>query len=106
MPEGLTQDNTLVIIGDKDAVLGFRALGFKVYALSEAEEFEKVLDGLVSSNAGICLVQENLYRKHLELINSYRKLTLPIFIPFAKDAKMDLLEEIVKDIRIRATGAL
>jgi vacuolar-type H+-ATPase subunit F/Vma7 len=106
MPEELTRDNTFVIMGEEDLVIGFGALGFKVYALKEPGEFQDALEEVVREKAGICLVQENFYVQEQEKINSYKKLPLPIFIPFAKDVKTDLLESIVKDIRIRATGAL
>lgn len=97
----MPEENNLVILGDEDVVLGFRALGFKIYTA----EFEKALDEIVEAKTGICLVQDNIYKQQEEKINSLRRLALPIFIPFTKDSRLDLLDSIVKDIRIRATGA-
>jgi hypothetical protein len=38
-------------------------------------------------------------------MSAYKKLTTPVFIPFAKDGRMSVLAEILKSIRIKATGA-
>jgi len=104
MPD-LSKENTFLVLGEEDVVLGFSALGFKVVALKEPQELAAAIDEAVKSAAGICLVQDNFYLAQEEKINSYRKLPLPIFIPFSRDAKVDLLKNIVRDIRIRATGA-
>ena len=104
MPD-LSKENTFLVLGEEDLVLGFSALGFKVVALKEPQELAAAIDEAVKSGAGICLVQDNFYLAQEEKINSYRKLPLPIFIPFSRDTKVDLLKNIVRDIRIRATGA-
>lgn len=94
----------LAIIGDEDMILGFQALGFKIYPLKDQPEFKTILDEIVRTNTAICLVQDNIYRMQQDQINEYRKLPFPIFIPFSKIAKTDLLESIIKDIRLKATG--
>jgi vacuolar-type H+-ATPase subunit F/Vma7 len=122
MPEETHLDKPLGVIGDEDAVAVFKALGFKVYPVrnltsdgkiiisngvntaKEPQEFSAILDKAVSEKVAICLVQDNLYQALESQINSYRHLALPIFIPFAKDAKMALLDNLVKNIRLRATG--
>lgn len=104
MPSEAHLEKPFAIVGDEDVVLGFRALGFKVYAIKELEEFSKVLDEVVSQGPAVCLVQDNIYRALEDQINSYKNLALLIFIPFTKDAKTALLDQIVKDIRLRATG--
>jgi vacuolar-type H+-ATPase subunit F/Vma7 len=105
MPEELIKDNALAVMGDSDAVMGFQALGFKVYAFKEIREFASALEEIVNDKTGICLVQDGLYSALKDKINDYKNLALPIFIPFSKGAGTDLLDNIVKDIRIRATGA-
>lgn len=98
-------ERPLAIIGDEDIVLGFKALGFKVYPIKESEQLDTTLDEIVTGEIAICLVQEDIYKARLDKIDSFRNLAQPIFIPFDKFAKMSLLETIVKDIRLRATGA-
>jgi len=104
MPEETLLDKGLVVIGDEDAILGFKALGFKVYSLKERGEFDAVLAEVVDKKDAVCLVQEDIYLAAKDQINNYRDLPIPIFIPFAKNAGMSLLERMVKDIRLRATG--
>lgn len=104
MPDGLIKENALVIIGEEDLVLGFRALGFKTYVVKKPEDSQVALDECVANSAAICLVQENIYQKEEDQIKSYKNLAFPIFIPFSKDDQAGLLDNIVRDIRLRATG--
>lgn len=105
MPENLSLENPLVIIGDADVVLGFSALGFQVYPLREPSEFKSVLAEVVRHKIGICLLQDNIYENAKDQIESFKGLALPVFIPFSKTKKADLLESLIKDIRLKATGA-
>ena len=103
-PENLSLENPFVIIGDEDTILGFKALGFKAYSVRRG--FNALIDEVVRNNTAICLVQGDVYRANKTEIEKYNHLPLPIFIPFSPDAKADLLDGIVKDIRRRATGKI
>lgn len=105
MPEELHSDNPLAIIGEEDIVSGFKGLGFKPYAIKEPREFKIALDEVMSQKPAICLVQDNIYQEQEAQIKSYKNLALPVFIPFAKDGSTDLLNNIIKNIRLRAIGA-
>ncbi|MDD5004986.1 MAG: V-type ATP synthase subunit F [Candidatus Omnitrophica bacterium] len=97
-------EKKLAIAGHEDIVTGFKALGFNVYPVKEAEDFKKALEEIVQQNSAVCLVQDDIYRAAEAEINNYKHLAFPIFIPFAKDFKMNSLDTIVKDLRLRATG--
>ena len=105
MPENNSAQNALAIIGDEDIVLGFQALGFKVFAVKEPGDYNVALQEAVQQRAAVCLVQDNIYNAAEELIKNYQSLPLPVFIPFSKSEKTDLLDAMVKDIRLKATGA-
>ncbi|HOX54084.1 MAG: V-type ATP synthase subunit F [Candidatus Omnitrophica bacterium] len=105
MPEELL-NNKIAVVGDEDLVLGFEALGFNIYPLKKPEDFKSVIEKLIESNITICLIQDSIYNANIEKINSFRQLTLPVFVPFSKDANSILLDNILKDIRLKATGAL
>jgi vacuolar-type H+-ATPase subunit F/Vma7 len=96
----------LVIFGAEDVILGFKALGFHVYAVKDATELKAVLPAAVEGGAIVCLVEENLYQGVLPDISRYKNLPWPIFIPFSRDAKTDLLDKLVKEIRLKATGVV
>lgn len=104
MPEEDTLPNSLAIVGSEDLVLGFRALGFKVYPAQDKEQVEAALAESAHKGCAVCLVQEELYSLAKESIDSFRDSSLPIFVPFTKDYRTELLDRIVKDIRLRATG--
>ena len=104
MPEE-TLKNPLGIIGEEDIVRGFSALGFKTYTLTQPQEFKLILEEIRQKNILVCLVEDNIYAAVKEQISAYEKLAFPVFIPLAKSAKTDLLDDIAKEIRLRATGA-
>lgn len=105
MPEESSLAKVLAIVGDEDIVLGFEGVGFKSYTIKESQEFKIVLGEVVKEKIAVCLVQDNFYQAHEEEINYYRHLPLPIFVPFSKDTKKDLLNSLIKLIRIKTTGA-
>ncbi len=106
MPDALLSENVLAIAGDEDVVLGFKALGFRTYVLKEAGDFEIIFDELVRDKIAVCLVQDKLYRLAKDVIDSHKDLPLPIIVPFAIDGSTGDLDDLVKNIRLRATGAL
>ncbi len=101
MPE---QNNSIAIFGDEDIIVGFSSLGFKTYAVKDQQEFKAALEEAMQQKSAICLIQENIYNLVKEEIDTYRSSPLPIFIPFSKSGKTALLDEIARDIRLRATG--
>ena len=105
MPEEKYLNKTLAVVGDEDVVLGFRALGFKVYPVSGTDESKAKLEEIVQEKCAVCLIQESVYLAAEEEINKYKNLPLPVFIPFSKNSQTDLLKKTVRDIRLRATGA-
>ncbi|MDD5668552.1 MAG: V-type ATP synthase subunit F [Candidatus Omnitrophica bacterium] len=106
MPEPALEQKPLVIIGKKDSVSGFSALGFKVYAVEESKEFKELLGEIVGSKPSICLVEEEVYLNSQEEIKAYKNLPLPIFLPFSSRGSSKALKDLVKDIRLRATGTI
>ena len=104
MLEDAIMTNPLAIIGREDVISGFRALGFKVYALNDSQEFRNILEEIVNEKIVACLVQDDIYHRYELEINNYRSSPLPIFIPFSQEDKTDLLDKMIRDIRLKATG--
>ncbi len=94
----------LAVVGKEEVIMGFKALGFKPYPASGPEEGKGALAWAIQEGAAICLVQEEFYSAVKEEIARYRSQPLPVFIPFSTDARMSLLDDIVKEIRLKATG--
>jgi hypothetical protein len=70
------------------------------------------VEEVVHSKAVICLVQDEVYQQARLALDSYKNLPFPIFIPFSKTMSPhqkfgggDLLDIMIKGIRLKATGA-
>lgn len=104
MSEKIFLEKPLAILGEEDIILGFRGLGFNTYAVKEPQELRGVLDKILAQRPVVCLVQDNFYSAIEAQINGFKDLMLPILIPFSKQGRIDLLDNILKDIRLRAIG--
>lgn len=97
----------LAILGREEDVSGFRALGFSVYSLSGAESgLAALLGDIAASGAAVCLVEEGIFRSAPAEFDKYRNDPLPVFLPFSAAGGEGVLEEMIKEIRLKATGAL
>jgi vacuolar-type H+-ATPase subunit F/Vma7 len=97
---------SLAIIGNGDIVSGFKALGFTAYAAESQDECRAASQEILSAAPCICLVQEDLFEAAEARRQQYKGSGIFIFIPFAKDAEGGMLDRMVRDIKLRATGAL
>ena len=69
------------IIGDRDTVLGFMALGFSVEDVTSAEEAAKKLHAMVKSGVfGVIFITENYAAQIEEDVNRYKNMPLPAVI--------------------------
>lgn len=68
------------VVGDKDSILAFKALGIDVYPIIEAEEARKTIDKMALDNYAVIFVTEQI-AKHLdETIQRYNSKMLPAII--------------------------
>ncbi len=78
----------VAVIGDKDSVLCFKALGFSVFPVieSESEENRKIVDKLARQDYGVIFITEQVAMTIEETIDRYNKELLPaiILIPGSK----------------------
>jgi vacuolar-type H+-ATPase subunit F/Vma7 len=106
MPEESAIDNAIAIVGDEDIVIGFKAMGFKVYPVRVPQDALGALEEVVGSKNAVCLVQDDIYQSTVEQINLYKTLPLPVFIPFSRKAQENLLQDMVREIKLRASGTV
>ncbi len=71
----------IAVIGDRDSIYGFAALGLSIYPCDEAKNASKTLKQLVKENVGIIYITEKLYSELLEELEQYRDLMTPAIIP-------------------------
>lgn len=68
------------VVGDKDSILAFKALGVDVYPVITKEEARYTIDNLASENYGIIFVTEQIASLIEETIERYNKELLPAVI--------------------------
>lgn len=69
------------VMGEKDSVLGFKALGFSVFPVTSPEEAEKTLKDLAQTGYAVIYITEHVFEKLLNDIEEYKSRQLPAIIP-------------------------
>lgn len=68
------------VVGDKDSVLAFKALGIDVYPVSSIEEARKTVDTMAAKMYGVIFVTEQVAKDLEETIERYNREILPAII--------------------------
>ncbi|SHH55863.1 V/A-type H+-transporting ATPase subunit F [Clostridium collagenovorans DSM 3089] len=68
------------VVGDKDSILAFKAIGIDVYPVVEADEAKKTIDRLAMNNYGVIFVTEQIAQNIEETVERYNKQMLPAII--------------------------
>ncbi|CDZ74336.1 V-type ATP synthase subunit F [Peptoniphilus sp. ING2-D1G] len=70
----------VAVVGDKDSILAFRALGIDAKVAYEAEEARKIVDGLAKENYGVIFITEQLASLIKETVDRYDGRVIPAII--------------------------
>lgn len=70
----------IAVLGDKDSILAFKALGVEVFTSYEREETRKIVDSLARNNYGIIFITEELAKLIPDTIDRYNKEIIPAVI--------------------------
>lgn len=76
----------IAVMGDRDSVLGFMAVGFSVFPTEDAEEAGKLLRRLVREEYAVIYLTEELAAALSEEIAEYKDAPLPAIIPLPSRA--------------------
>lgn len=68
------------VVGDKDSVLAFKALGIEVFPVVEQEEARKTIDRLAMTDYAVIFVTEQVAKDVQETIERYNRMILPAVI--------------------------
>ncbi len=95
----------ICIIGDKDSVLGFKALGYSIFTVEDGFEAERVFERVADEYAVIFIVEE--YAEQIKSsIDRYREKKLPAVVPVPGCSGTNGLGmSIIRDAMERAVGA-
>lgn len=71
----------IAVIGDRDSVLGFKALGIEVHTPKEEIEVRKTIHRLAKENYGVLFITEELANKCKDTITKFDEHFTPAIIP-------------------------
>ena len=94
------------VIGDREGVLGFQAVGLDVFPAGDAEEAKKTLKRLAKEDFAIIYITEQFYQYMMKEVEEYTDSRLPAVIPIpGKDGSLGIGMTSVKISVERAVGA-
>ena len=94
------------VIGDRESVLGFQAVGLDVFPAGDAEEAKKTLKRLAKEDFAIIYIIEQFYQYMMKEVEEYTDSRLPAVIPIpGKDGSLGIGMTSVKKSVERAVGA-
>ncbi len=97
----------ICIIGDRDSVIGFMAVGFSVYEASSSKAAGDILKALAKDEENaIIFIVENYAKEIDDIISKYKDKPIPAIIPIpSKDGATGYGMESIKRASERALGA-
>ena len=96
----------IAVLGDRDSVLGFKALGLDVYPVESVEEGRSVLHRLAKENCAVIYLTEQLAAQMESEVTRYKdELTPAIILIPGKEGPLGIGMNNVKRAVERAVGA-
>lgn len=71
----------IAVLGDRDSIYGFAALGLDIFPVSDMEEAAKSLKNLANGRYAVIYITEALQEKLGTEIDNYRTERIPAIIP-------------------------
>ncbi|MBQ1689779.1 MAG: V-type ATP synthase subunit F [Firmicutes bacterium] len=94
------------VIGDRESILGFKAVGLDVFPIDDPEEAKKTLKRIAKEDFAIIYITEQIYQHMMDLVDEYTDSRLPAIIPIpGKDGTLGIGMTSVKKSVERAVGA-
>ena len=69
------------VIGEKDSVLGFKAVGFDVFPVSDPTEAGKILKEKAADEYAVLYITERMASEIWDIIDLYKEEMFPAIIP-------------------------
>lgn len=96
----------IAVVGDRDSVLGFKALGLAVYPTETAEEARPLLHRLAKEDCAVIYLTEQLGAQMQDVLDQYKERVTPaiILIP-GKEGTLGIGMKNITSAVERAVGA-
>lgn len=96
----------IAIIGDKESVLGYKAVGFHTFVSASPAEDRTLVDRLAKDDYGVIFITEQALSPIVDILEKYKDDKIPAIIPLpSKDGTLGLGIRNVKASVERAVGA-
>lgn len=98
--------NKIGVIGDRESIIGFRAVGLDVYPCDDSQEARKLVRKMADDAYAIIYITEGLAKDIESEIDRFKDMKLPAIIPIPnKDGPSGSGMRNVKEAVKRAVGA-
>lgn len=95
----------IAVIGDKESILGYKAVGFSTYISGAPADTRALIDSL-AADYGVIFITEQALMPVLDVLDKYKDEKIPAIIPIpSKDGSLGLGIRNVKSSVERAVGA-
>jgi len=74
------------VIGDKDSIMGFKAVGISVFPVSTPEKAQEVLEKIADDEYAIIYITEQMAENIVSTIEKYSERRFPAIIPIPSNA--------------------
>lgn len=71
----------IAVIGEKESVLGFKAVGFDTFEARSNEETRALIHRLAGEEYGILFITEHVLAPIIDVLDDYKDSQLPAIIP-------------------------
>ena len=96
----------IAVVGEKESVMGFKAVGFEVFETTAPKEAEAVIHRLAKEEYGIIFVTEQTLEPIVQVMDTYKDRRIPAIIPIpGRAGTMGMGMTSVKKSVERAVGA-
>lgn len=95
----------IAVVGDKESILGFSAIGMDMYPAYEEEDIKKVIPQLIEENYAIIYITENVSIKAQKYLTKIQTNRIPAIITIPSNTgSMQWGEKRIKDMVQKAVG--
>ncbi len=95
----------IAVIGDRDSILGFKALGVRTHFAYDAERVNGLIRRLAREKYAVIFVTEELAEQSMEIIDRYKSRTIPAIIPIpSNQGSMGIGMQMLNDSVEKAVG--
>lgn len=95
----------IAVVGDKESIFGFSAIGMDIYPAYEEDEIKKIIPKLIEENYAIIYITENVSMKAEKYIEKLQTNKIPAIVTIPSNTgSMQYGEKRIKDMVQKAVG--